>query len=250
MTFLEFQNVSKSFPHLAGRQLLRSHVRDWFRPGKPSHSETGEPFYALRDLSFRVEEGESLGVVGSNGAGKSTLLSLAAGLAEPNPGRVLRSGRIGALLELGSGFHADLTGAENLIMNASLLGLTRRRTLELFDQIVDFSGIADFIHEPLRTYSNGMIMRLGFAVAIQADPDILLLDEVLAVGDASFQAKCRDALAAFRRGPKCMLIVSHSPVAVRAMCTKAIWLDHGRVVMQGDVTSVLDAYQQRPNPPR
>ncbi|MGD0437527.1 MAG: ABC transporter ATP-binding protein [Bryobacteraceae bacterium] len=239
MTFLEFQNVSKWFPHNAGRQLLRTHILRWFGSGKQ------QPFYALKNLSFRVEEGESLGVVGHNGAGKSTLLSLAAGLVEPNPGRIIRSGRIGALLELGSGFHPDLTGAENLVMNASLLGLSRGRTFDLFDQIVEFSEIGDFINEPLRTYSSGMIMRLGFSIAIQADPDILLLDEVLAVGDARFQEKCRSALASFRRGPKCLLFVSHSAAAVREMCTRAIWLDHGSLVMDGDVQSVLEAYQDQ-----
>jgi ABC-type polysaccharide/polyol phosphate transport system ATPase subunit len=237
MTFLEFQNVSKWFPHNAGRQLLRTHLVHWFGSGKQ------EPFYALKNLSFRVQEGECLGVVGHNGAGKSTLLSLAAGLVEPNPGRVIRNGRVGALLELGSGFQPDLTGAENLIMNAALLGLSRLRTMELFDRIVEFSGIGEFINEPLRTYSSGMIMRLGFSIAIQADPDILLLDEVLAVGDASFQEKCRDALASFRRDSKCLLFVSHSPSAVREICTRAIWLDHGSLVMDGDVQSVLDAYQ-------
>ncbi len=238
MTFLEFQNVSKWFPHNAGRKLLRTHILHWFNAGKQ------EPFYALRNLSFRVEAGECLGIVGRNGAGKSTLLSLAAGLVDPNPGQVIRNGRVGALLELGSGFHPDLTGAENIIMNASLLGLTRRRTFELFDRIVEFSGIREFISEPLRTYSSGMVMRLGFSIAIQADPDILLLDEVLAVGDASFQEKCRDALTSFRRSSKCLLFVSHSPQAVRQMCTRALWLDHGTKVMDGDVESVLKAYQQ------
>jgi len=239
MTFLEFQNVSKWFPHNAGRQLLRTHILRWF-----SGSVKQEPFYALKNVSFRVKEGESLGVVGSNGAGKSTLLSLAAGLVEPNPGRVIRNGRVGALLELGSGFHPDLTGAENVIMNSSLLGLTRARTLELFDHIVEFSGIRDFINEPLRTYSSGMVMRLGFSIAIQADPDILLIDEVLAVGDANFQEKCREALTDFRRGPKCMVVVSHSAKAIQEMCTRAIWLDHGKLVMEGEVRSVLDAYQE------
>lgn len=239
MAFLEFQNVSKWFPHNAGRQLLRTHLVRWIGSSKQ------EPFYAIRNLSFRVDEGECLGVVGSNGAGKSTLLSLAAGLVDPDPGRVIREGRVGALLELGSGFHLDLTGAENLMMNASLLGLTRSRTLELFDEIVEFAGIRDFINEPLRTYSSGMIMRLGFSIAIRSDPDILLLDEVLAVGDARFQEKCKEALATFRRGPKCLVFVSHSPGAIREMCTRAIWLDHGTLMMEGDVRSVLDAYQEQ-----
>src|SRR6202046_4432213 len=185
---IEFQNVSKWFPHSTGRQLLRTHIARWF--GKVHH----EKFYALRNVSFQLEDGESLAIVGSNGAGKSTLLSLAAALAPPDEGTVRVKGRVAALLELGSGFHPDLTGAENLVLNAALLGLSKRKTNELFDHIVEFSGIREFIDEPLRTYSTGMIMRLAFSIAIQCEPDILLIDEVLGVGDAAFQAKCREAL--------------------------------------------------------
>jgi ABC-type polysaccharide/polyol phosphate transport system ATPase subunit len=236
---IEFQNVSKWFPHSTGRQLLRTHIARWF--GKVHH----ERFIALRNVSFQVEDGESVAIVGSNGAGKSTLLSLAAGLTVPDEGKVLVNGRIAALLELGSGFHPDLTGAENLVLNAALLGLSKRKTNELFDRIVEFSGIGEFIDDPLRTYSSGMIMRLAFSVAIQCEPDILLIDEVLAVGDASFQEKSREALVSFRRAGKSMLFVSHSAVAVRHMCDRAIWIDHGSVMMQGQVDHVLDAYQGR-----
>jgi ABC-type polysaccharide/polyol phosphate transport system ATPase subunit len=236
---IEFQNVSKWFPHSTGRLLLRTHITRWF--GRVHN----EPFYALRDVSFRLDDGESLAIVGSNGAGKSTLLSLAAGLAAPDYGHVTVNGRIAALLELGSGFHPDLTGAENLVLNAALLGLSKRRTLELFDSIVEFSGIGEFIDDPLRTYSSGMVLRLAFSVAMQCDPDILLVDEVLAVGDAAFQDKSREALAGFRRRGKALLFVSHSPTAVRAMCDRAIWIDHGSIVMDGQVDEVLDAYQGR-----
>ena len=187
----------------------------------------------MRNVSFRLEEGESLAIVGSNGAGKSTLLGLAAGLTLPDEGSVVVNGRIAALLELGSGFHPDLTGAENLVLNAALLGLSKRKTNELFDRIVEFSGIGEFIDDPLRTYSSGMVMRLAFSIAIQCEPDILLIDEVLAVGDASFQEKCREALVAFRRAGKSMLFVSHSPAPVREMCDRAIWIDHGAVMMDG-----------------
>jgi ABC-type polysaccharide/polyol phosphate transport system ATPase subunit len=204
-----------------------------------------EPFYALRNVSFHLEEGESLAIVGSNGAGKSTLLSLAAGLTLPDEGQVRVNGRLVALLELGSGFHPDLTGAENLVLNAALLGLSKRKTNELFDRIVEFSGIGEFIEDPLRTYSSGMVMRLAFSVAIQCDPDILLIDEVMAVGDASFQEKSREALAAFRRAGKSMLFVSHAPDTVRHMCDRAIWIDHGAVIMDGSVQNVLDAYRGR-----
>jgi ABC-type polysaccharide/polyol phosphate transport system ATPase subunit len=236
---IDFKNVSKCFPHSTGRQLLRTHIARWFG------SVHTEDFYALRNVSFRLEDGESLAIVGANGAGKSTLLSLAAGLTLPDEGTVQVNGRIAALLELGSGFHRDLTGAENLVLNAALLGLSKRRTRELFDSIVEFSGIGDFIDDPLRTYSSGMIVRLAFSIAVQCQPDILLLDEVLAVGDASFQEKSREALVALRRTGKSMLFVSHSPVAVREMCDRAIWMDHGAVMLDGSVSEVLDAYQGR-----
>ena len=236
---IEFQNVSKWFPHSTGRQLLRTHIARWFG------AVHNEPFYALRNVSFRLEDGESLAIVGSNGAGKSTLLSLAARLTLPDQGRVVVNGRLAALLELGSGFHPDLTGAENLVLNAALLGLSKRKTNELFDKIVEFSGIGEFIDDPLRTYSSGMIMRLAFSVAIQCEPDILLIDEVLSVGDASFQEKSRDALVAFRRAGKSILFVSHSATSVREMCDRAVWIDHGAVMMDGEVNEVLDAYQGR-----
>jgi ABC-type polysaccharide/polyol phosphate transport system ATPase subunit len=239
MTLIEFQNVSKWFQHSGGRELLRTHMVRWFGGARQ------EPFYALKNVSFRLQEGESLAIVGSNGAGKSTLLSLAAGLAAPDVGRVQVNGRVGALLELGSGFHPDLTGAENLVLNAALLGLSRRKTGELFDRIVEFSGIADFIGEPLRTYSSGMVMRLAFSIAIQSDPDILLIDEILAVGDASFQEKCREAMASFRRAGKSFLFVSHSAAAVRETCQRALWIDHGCVMMDGGVWPVLEAYEGR-----
>src|SRR5581483_9960087 len=236
---IEFQNASKCFPHSAGRQLLRTHIARWF--GRVRH----EPFWALRKVSFGLDHGESLAIVGSNGAGKSTLLSLAAGLTAPDEGQVRINGRIAALLELGAGFHLDLTGAENLVLNAALLGLSKRKTDEVFDRVVEFSGIGEFIDDPLRTYSSGMIMRLAFSVAVQCDKNILLIDEVLGVGDARFQEKCREALHAFRRAGKSMLFVSHAPSAVADMCDRALWLDHGSVMMDGPVQEVLDAYGGR-----
>jgi ABC-type polysaccharide/polyol phosphate transport system ATPase subunit len=236
---IEFQNVSKWFPHSTGRQLLRTHIARWFG------SVHNEPYYALRNVSFQLEDGESLAIIGSNGAGKSTLLGVAAGLTLPDAGSVVVNGRIAALLELGSGFHPDLTGAENLVLNAALLGLSKRKTNELFDRIVEFSGIGEFIDDPLRTYSSGMILRLAFSIAIRCEPDVLLIDEVLAVGDTSFQEKSKEALVAFRRAGKSMLFVSHYAGAVREMCDRALWIDHGSVVMDGQVNEVLDAYQGR-----
>ena len=237
MALIEFDNVTKWFPHSGGRALLRKHLLRWITRKSP------ERFYALRNVSFRVERGESLGVVGSNGAGKSTLLGLAAGLVDPDGGSVKRSGRIATMLELGSGFSPDLTGTENLVLNASLIGLNRRETREAFDSIVDFAGIQDFMNEPQRTWSSGMVTRLAFAVAIHARAEMFLIDEVLAVGDAAFQQKCRGALAEFRRKGGSLLFVSHSPTSVAEVCTRAIWLDHGQLMLDGSANDILDAYQ-------
>lgn len=239
MPIIEFVNVSKSFSRKAEAVLLRNHLKHWFHP------KARERFYALKHVSFRLERGESLAVIGPNGAGKSTLLNLAAGLSQPEEGTIQVNGRVAALLELGSGFHPDLTGAENVRLNAALLGLSRKRTTQLFDEIVEFSGIGDFIMEPLRTYSTGMIMRLAFSVAVTMDPDILLVDEVLAVGDQAFQAKCFDKIHEFRSSGKSLLCVSHAPGMVQQLCDRAIWLDHGEVMMQDSIWKVTDAYAGR-----
>jgi len=236
MTAIEFQNVSKSFHWHTGRLLLRHRLENWLR------GQRGERFYALKNVSFELEEGEGLAVIGPNGAGKSTLLGLVAGLATPDTGTVAVNGRIAALLELGSGFHPELTGAENVRVNASLIGLSRRRTAELFDQVVEFAGIGDFISEPLRTYSTGMIMRLAFSVAINMDPEILLIDEVLAVGDQAFQAKCFERIHRFRHAGKTLLCVSHAAAMVQELCGRAIWLDHGELMMSGRIRDVVEAY--------
>jgi len=240
MSAVQFQNVSKIFHRHTGKLLLRYRLKQLFT------SEVGEPFYALKNVSFRMDHGESLAVIGANGAGKSTLLGLAAGLALPDEGRVTVDGRVAALLELGSGFHPDLTGEENVRLNASLIGLSRKRTNDISDEIVEFSGIGEFIREPLRTYSSGMIMRLGFSVAVTMDPEILLVDEVLAVGDTAFQAKCFDKVREFRRRGKMLLCVSHSALMIQELCDQAIWLDHGELVMTGGVAEVMEAYAERP----
>ena len=236
MKAIQFQSVSKAFRRHTGRMLLRHRLVNLLR------GQHGERFCALKNISFELEEGDGLAVIGSNGAGKSTLLGLVAGLATPDKGSVTVNGRIAALLELGSGFHPDLTGAENVRVNASLIGLSRRRTAELFDQIVDFAGIGDFIGEPLRTYSTGMIMRLAFSVAINMDPEILLIDEVLAVGDQAFQAKCFERIHRFRQAGKTLLCVSHATGMVQELCDRAIWLDHGELVMSGRIRDVIEAY--------
>jgi ABC-type polysaccharide/polyol phosphate transport system ATPase subunit len=252
MALIEFAHVSKAFSRTGGARLLRAYLLDTLHHRKPA------PFYALSDVSFSLERGQSLAVIGRNGAGKSTLLSLVANLCRPTAGSVTVQGRVAALLELGSGFHPDLTGAENVRLNAALLGLSRARTEKAFDSIVDFSEMGEFMRDPIRTWSSGMVMRLAFSVAIHVDPDILMIDEVLAVGDQRFQAKCLDRILQFWNEGKTLLFVSHFPELVRRLCDKAIWLDRGHLVMSGSPATVLDAYaansisepgEQRPHTP-
>lgn len=238
MSVIEFHNVSKSFHRHKGQMLLRNHLTRFLTGGRE------ERFFALKHVSFNLERGESLAVIGRNGAGKSTLLGLVAGIAQPDEGTVAVNGQVAALLELGSGFHPDLTGRENVRLNAALLGLSRKQTSEAFESIVEFSGIREFIDEPLRTYSTGMVMRLAFSVAINRDPEILLIDEVLAVGDAAFQAKCIEKIRDFRKAGKTLLFVSHSSM-VQQLCDRALWLDHGELILSGPVADVAAAYAGR-----
>jgi ABC-type polysaccharide/polyol phosphate transport system ATPase subunit len=238
MIAVRIENVSKIYSR-SSRQFLRSAVAGRFRKTRVEHDR----FYALRDVSVSLREGESLALIGPNGAGKSTLLSVVAGLSWPETGTVEVNGRVAALLELGSGFHPDLTGAENIRMNAALLGLSRRRTRERFDQIVDFAGLAEFIDAPLRTYSAGMTMRLAFSVAMHVEPEILLIDEVLAVGDQSFQTKCIDKILELKNGGRVLICASHVAETLRLLCNRALWLDHGHVVEEGALGAVLGAYE-------
>jgi ABC-type polysaccharide/polyol phosphate transport system ATPase subunit len=232
-----FENVHKTFRRNATRTFFRNHLAAWLR-----HSEA-DLVHALRDVSFAVQPGGSMAVIGPNGAGKSTLLSLIAGVSQPDRGTVTINGRVAALLALGSGFHPDLTGIENVYLNGSLYGLTRRQVQDRFDAIVEFSGIGDFIHEPLRTYSSGMAVRLAFSVVVHVDPDILIIDEALAVGDQDFQAKCIKKILSFRNAGKTLLCVSHGTEILKQLCDHAVWLDKGRVVLAGNAISVIDAYQ-------
>jgi ABC-type polysaccharide/polyol phosphate transport system ATPase subunit len=238
MPLIEVKNVSKTFPHAGESKLLRVHLQERLLGRKRN------VFYALKNISFELNKGESLGIVGSNGAGKSTLLSLVSGLCRPNEGELAVHGSVAPLLELGSGFHPDLTGRENVFLNASLLGLSRQRTHACFEQIVDFSEVRAFIDEPLRTYSSGMVMRLAFSVAIHIEPDILLVDEVLAVGDQAFQNKCFEQIQTFRKKGNTLLFVSHSPALVMSFCDRCLWIDHGQAMMTGPTAEVLHAYQQ------
>jgi len=201
-----------------------------------------ERFWALRDVSFSVAPGRMVGVIGPNGAGKSTLLRLIGGVGRPDQGNVEAHGRIGALLDLGAGFHPDLTGRENVFINGVIAGLTRYEVARRFDAIVDFAELETFIDNPLRTYSTGMQMRLGFAVAVHTDPEILLIDEILAVGDLVFQRKCLDRIAQFKDEGRTIVLVSHDTNSIQQLCDEALWLRRGKLVAYGPADVVASQY--------
>ena len=202
----------------------------------------GETFHAVDDVSLRIPQGAAFGIVGRNGSGKSTLLKLIAGITRPTSGSVRVQGRVSALIELGAGFHPEISGRENVFINGVMLGLTRREIARRFDEIVEFADVADFIDAPVRTYSSGMYMRLGFAVAVHVDADVLLVDEVLAVGDERFSLKCLDKFAEYKRRGKTTVLVTHGRDMVERFCDEALWLDEGKVRMSGDPRRVLHAY--------
>jgi ABC-type polysaccharide/polyol phosphate transport system ATPase subunit len=204
-----------------------------------SSRSKAEDFWALRDISFDIAEGESLGLIGHNGSGKTTLLKVIAGILRPTSGTVSQRGRIAALLELGAGFHPELTGRENVYLNASFLGLTRRDTDRVFDDIVEFAELKDFMDNQVKFYSSGMLVRLGFAVAVHVDPAILLIDEVLAVGDEAFQRRCLDRVRLFQREGRTIVLVTHALDTVRAVCDRAVMLDHGKVHAIGSPNEVV-----------
>jgi lipopolysaccharide transport system ATP-binding protein len=239
---LRFLGVSKSYRHGASRTLLRRGLLSWLRPHRT------QSFYALRNVSFELAAGMSLAVVGANGAGKSTLLRCATGISVPEQGRIDVHGTIAALMELGAGFHPDLTGAENVLLNASLLGLSRKETYRQFDRIVEFSGLSSFIDEPLRTYSSGMVLRLAFSVAVRVDPDILVIDEILAVGDIDFQEKCIAELTRLKDSGKTLICVAHDMRMLKKFCQQALWLEHGEIRMIGPAQEVLSGYENAPPP--
>src|SRR6478672_4756001 len=228
MNAIEVTNASKVYRRYSRRRqfstlksalLSRSLIRN-LRPD--------ETFAAVRDVTFSVPKGRTLGVIGRNGSGKSTLLKLVAGITKPSTGSVEVTGRISALIELGAGFHPEISGRENVFINGIMLGLTKREIEQRFDEIIEFAEMREFIDAPVKTYSSGMYMRLGFAVAIHVDPDVLLVDEVLAVGDEGFTHKCLDKFAEFRRRGRTVLLVIHSLGLVERFCDEAVWLDQGR----------------------
>jgi ABC-type polysaccharide/polyol phosphate transport system ATPase subunit len=238
---IELTNVSKVYRKYSGKQfstlksalLQRSILKDL---------QPNETFPALTNVSFAVPRGSTYGVIGRNGSGKSTALKLVAGITKPTSGTVRVDGRISALIELGAGFHPEISGRENVYINGIMLGLTKRQIHERFDEIVDFAELREFIDAPVKTYSSGMYMRLGFAVAINVDPDVLLVDEVLAVGDEGFTHKCLDKFSEFRRRNKSILLVTHSLNLVEKFCDEALWLDNGRGMNHGDPKRVVGAY--------
>jgi len=241
MVDLEVAHVSKRYwlprtTEPASRGWLR---RAWSRVW-PSY----EPFWALRDVGFTLDRGEAVGIIGANGAGKSTLLKVLSEITAPTQGEVRLYGRLSALIEVGSGFHPELTGRENAFLNGAILGMRRAEIVAKLPQIIEFAGVGDFIDAPVKWYSSGMFVRLGFAIAAHLDPQILLVDEALAVGDESFRRKCYDRIMALRDGGATIVFISHDLLTVERLCDRAIFLQHGRVVLDGPVASVVSAYRR------
>jgi len=237
MNVIEICDVSKTFSRRTTAPLLREHVRDTLRKKADLHT-----FYALKNVSLSVGTSEGIQIVGANGAGKTTLLGLVTGLTRPDTGSVAVRGKVGALLELGSGFHPDLTGRENLVLNAALIGFHEARVREFMPQIIEFSELGDVIEEPLRTYSTGMVMRLAFAVAVNLEPDVLIVDEVLGVGDPAFQEKCFREILRLRKGGMTLMCVSHGAGPTEQLCSRAVWLHEGEVVLDGEYSDTLNRF--------
>jgi lipopolysaccharide transport system ATP-binding protein len=237
---LIFDNVSKSYP-------LYHHVRGGlknflFNLPKAMSTLKVPHFEALRDISFEVQRGETFGIIGKNGVGKSTLLGLVAGVLRPNKGTVIVKNRVSPLLELGAGFHLDLTGRENIILNGVLMGLYRNEVLKKLDEIIEFSELEEFIDQPIRTYSSGMLARLGFSVVSSLNPEILLIDEILAVGDAKFQTKCLDRMIHFKKTNVTMVLVSHYMPNIERICDRVIWIENHMIKMIGETKTVVKSY--------
>lgn len=233
---IEIRGVSKQFrvQRHAG-STMREHILRGPRP--PS-----DEFWVLRDINLSVEAGTSFAIVGHNGSGKSTLLKLIAGIHRPSTGTITTHGRVSALLELGAGFHPDLSGRDNVFLNGAILGIGRRKLESTMEAIVDFAGLDDFIDSPVKFYSSGMVARLAFAIAVNVEPEILLVDEIIAVGDEEFQRKCMENLYRLRRSGTTIVLVSHSLPTVRDLCDHGLWLDHGHQMEVGPINEVTDAY--------
>lgn len=241
-TVIEFKNVTKSYPlyhHIGSgiKELI-------FNPKRAFSLLSGRSYLAIEDISFTVEKGESVALIGRNGAGKSTSLGLVAGVLKPTSGKVNVVGRVASMLELGGGFHPELTGRENIRLNAVLLGLRRKEINARIDKIIEFSDLGEFIDEPIRVYSSGMLAKLGFSVITQVDPDVLIIDEVLAVGDISFQRKCMDTINEFKRKGVTILFVSHNMDDIEKICDRVIWIENHRLKEIGNAASVISSYKK------
>ncbi|CCH52798.1 ABC transporter related protein [Fibrisoma limi BUZ 3] len=251
MSVITVENISKQYiiDHQRGkgvntlRDVVAENFRQWFGRGKQVESGlTREEFWALRDVSFTIEQGDRVGIVGHNGAGKSTLLKILSKIIEPTTGSVRIRGRVASLLEVGTGFHPELTGRENIYLNGSLLGMTRSEIRKHFDEIVAFAGVEKFLDTPVKRYSSGMYVRLGFAIAAHLDPEIMIVDEVLAVGDAEFQKKSLGKMRDVSTSGRTILFVSHNLTAVQALCNKTLFFEKGRLVEQGETNQVIQSY--------
>lgn len=240
MIALRFEGVSKRYRIRSGGQAPRSRFLSKLR-GPSTHASD---FWALQNVSFDVKEGESLGIIGHNGAGKSTVLKLLSNITTPNQGEITINGRISALLEVGSGFHPELTGRENVYLSGSILGMRRAEISSKLDSIIEFAGVRPFIDIPVKRFSSGMYVRLGFSIAAHLDPDILLLDEVLAVGDHAFQEKCKDRIAEMHRNGTTMVFISHDLNAVRNICQRVLLLQRGEVIAEGSADEVIRRYTE------
>jgi ABC-2 type transport system ATP-binding protein len=239
---IEFWRVGKRFQLQEGRTLRE------FLPALFRGQGWSEPFYALRDVTFSIARGETVGIIGRNGSGKSTILKLIAGVMTPSEGEVRAAGRISPLIELGAGFHPDLTGRENVYLNACILGMSGKETRERFDEIVGFAELWDFIDTPVKRYSSGMYVRLGFSVAIHSNPEILLVDEVLSVGDAAFQEKCVDKMHEFQAQGATIVVVSHSMALMQEFCQRVLFLEGGSLMGDGSPQEMTERYLQQVTP--
>ena len=244
MYAIEVDNVSRIYQKYSARHRFQTFKSALVKGDLIKSIKADELVTALDGVSFNVEKGRTLGLIGENGSGKSTMLKIVAGITKPSSGRITTVGKISALIELGAGFHPEITGRENVFINGIMLGLTKREISEKFDEIVSFAELEDFIDAPVKTYSSGMYMRLGFSVAINVNPDILLIDEVLAVGDASFIPKCLDRIDDFRRRKKTILFVSHGLDTVEKICDKVVFLKNGRIAAIGEPKRIVNAYLQ------
>jgi ABC-type polysaccharide/polyol phosphate transport system ATPase subunit len=242
MNAIELTNVTKVYRRYARKKQFATLKSALLKGSLIQDLQPDEKFPALQGVSFAVTAGQTYGIIGRNGSGKSTALKVVAGITKPTTGMVKVVGRISALIELGAGFHPEISGRENVFINGIMLGLSKREVAKRFDEIVEFAELKDFIDAPVKTYSSGMYMRLGFAVAIHVDPDVLLVDEVLAVGDEGFTHKCLDKFSEFKRRGKTILLVTHSLGLVERFCDQALWLDSGKVRGEGDPRRVVGAY--------